>query len=443
MNIWDRFLDFESKQHLFDLKDKEGTCVWDIVRFYIYINLLWDYSTVSKPLKKKKNYLQYFKNVYKWISCCFTKKDYLFFLCSRNVLNNCYFDKNAENILDIIDHKNMIIIETYDIEFSKLGYKSKHILGLLPFSFISKLFVHKHYNFQPILELINEEFKTNNITIDYLDNLYRIFYIQKWFYSHFLRKWGIKKVFLTQNGIQKGLLAACRDLGITSIEFQHGIVDKGHLAYSYPHQTSYENCYVPDKILSFSDFWFNDCIIPSTEIIPIGNDYFTISPSNQLSQENNKNILVISADIFGEELSSFILSCLKKSFWKDYTFYFKLHPNQFFEYQKYCHKFEKYSNVVVMTNESDVPSLIDKTQYMLTIQSTAVYEALQKGNRVFLLKRNSYKRQEHIFKYQNVDLIDNEMEFEEKISSNFIIKQNSTPQFFVPFNFEIAKNIIS
>ena len=38
--IWDRFLDFEEKNHLFDLQDKYGTYYWDILRSHIYLLIL-------------------------------------------------------------------------------------------------------------------------------------------------------------------------------------------------------------------------------------------------------------------------------------------------------------------------------------------------------------------------------------------------------------------
>lgn len=48
----DKFLEFEKKNNLFHLKDKNGVFIWDIIRFDIYISLLWTPDTSIKQKKK-------------------------------------------------------------------------------------------------------------------------------------------------------------------------------------------------------------------------------------------------------------------------------------------------------------------------------------------------------------------------------------------------------
>lgn len=442
-NIWNRFLSFEARHNLFNLTDEKGIYIWDIVRFDIYIDILWGNNpTITNKTRKKRNYLHLFKAPLYYFRSLFVKSDYLFFLASRNKDGEKLIDKNAYNsIKQCLSVKKKIIgIESYADCFSsdlkECGFQL--LLPSLPLYIISKILKKQNYNFDPILSLVKTEFPESKIDNSYLNSLYHLFYTQRRFYRFLLKRWGIKKTFLTQNGIQKGLIAACHDLNIPVYEFQHGIVDQGHIAYSYP-SDNITNVYLPNKIVALSDFWFKDCILPfACKTISIGNDYFVpnkLESPNDFFQRKGK-ILVVSADVFGIELANFIKQCIVDSILKNYKFYFKLHPNQFNEYNYYSTLFKDYNNVIIIQNEKDIPTLIGETEAMLTIQSTAVYEGLQKGISTYILKKSSYMRQAHLFKLPNVFLIDNVSDFKNQIvrqsSSQELLK--NTPQFFIPFD---------
>lgn len=427
LNIWDKFLAFESENRLFDLKDSKGNFVWDMVRFDIYINLLWSYSSN----KKKTDILSAFYRLWTFSKVLFLKKKYFFYITSRNQYNGCLIDQNAYSAIKSFPAQDVVLLESFaDLRTSKLGYGGIDMFGGLPLFIFSKLGYFPQYDFETIIKCVNKEFPQNRVTSSDLSNLYKIFYIHKCVYKFLFRKLGIKKVFLTQNGIQKGLISACRDLSISIVEFQHGIVDRGHIAYSYPIMEELENkVYLPDKIMALSDFWFNDCFLPRVQISAVGNDFF--AEKRVLVSGKSKTVLIISADVFGETLSDFLLRYLSDPFLMGYSFYFKLHPNQFDDYEIYCDRFASYKNVIVIKNEMSVPQLIEKTSVLFTIQSTAVYEALQLGGKVILLKESSYRRQEHIFTFPNVYLVGDRDELVQALKSE---KINSHPLFFKEFD---------
>lgn len=448
-NIWTHFLSFEERHNLFDLKDEKGTYIWDIVRYMIYIDILWgDNSTVpniAKPQRKKFRFLNvlfcYFKSL-------FVKGDYMFFLLSRNKYGEKFIDKNAYNAIQqsLSAKKRIIGIETYfDCSFSDLKQSDFHLLlPMLPlYGRLSKILRKRNYNFDSILSLVRTEFPECKIESSYLNSLYRLFYIQRSVYRFLLKRWSIQKVFFTQNGIQKGLIAACHDLNIPVYEFQHGIVDQGHIAYSYP-AVNIANVYLPDKIAALSDFWFKDCILPYTcKIVSVGNDYFVPQKgenSDDFARRKGK-ILVVSADVFGVDLSDFVQQCMADPILKDYKFYFKLHTNQFSEYDYYSTLFDSEDNIIVTRNEKDIPTLIDETEAMLTIQSTAVYEGLQKGMPIYILKKSSYSRQERLFALPNVFLIDNVSDFRNNITRHSQKREQmkDIPQFFTSFNVDLFR----
>ena len=81
------------------------------------------------------------------------------------------------------------------------------------------------------------------------------------------------------------------------------------------------------------------------------------------------------------------------------------------------------------------------TDVLLTIQSTAVYEGLQQGERICILKKSSYMRQEHIFHYKNVFLIDNPEDFKNVLLADD--NCNEHPIFFLPFNKELFEKTVN
>lgn len=260
----------------------------------------------------------------------------------------------------------------------------------------------------------------------------------KFFISLFRRK-RTKAIFITQNGVQKGLFSAANFLGIKTYEFQHGIVDKGHLIYSYPNVAFIEKqVNLPKYIFSFSDFWFKDVFLPDVNILPLGNDFF----SKRIEKNNQKSdiITVVSADVFGSLLSKFLTNSLNYNIFKEYKIFFKLHPNQFSQKGYFKSKFASYPNIEVISNEYSIHELLEISETLLTIQSTAVYEALQAKNRVLLLKESTYNRHKRVFDNPNLHLVANETDILKALSTQ--INERYAVNYFSAFDENVLKEAV-
>ncbi len=438
--ICDRFLSFEEEQGMFNLRDSKGRPVWDILRYHIYSNLIYgDYKKKSHQVSR--DYIYKCKVLFKWLKSLFIRSKYLFYLASRNKKNDGkLFDKNADDVLKCLSGHDCIIIESFSrVDSSDLSYDMGFLLANFPFSLLYRIYPAPSFDFTGIYRTVKAQFPSLSISIIELRRIYIRFYAQRAFYKFFLKRWKIRKVFLVQNDIQKGLIAACKELGIAIYEFQHGIVEHGHMAYSYSPRTKPSDVYLPDTIFSLSKFWFKDLTMPGVHVLPIGNNNFWIMPVSK-EAGSGKNILVISADVYGEELSSFVKECVKDSFFNSYTFYFKLHPNQFGEKGWYIDYFRECANVEVITDEWDVPTLVRKSETILAIVSTAVYEGLQGNSRVCILKRDNYLAHKCLFNHPNVFLIDSRDDFKKSILGP--LKSNDEV-FFSSFNMDLFKQSLS
>ena len=432
-DFWDRFLTLEKENHFFDLQDKYGTYYWDILRYEVCPKLLW--KIASSSLKNRSfKYIttRIFSTLYEPFRLFFfsPKKENLFYLSSRNKVNGKLIDQNAKSVYDLFPEQNNLVIETFDNHnYLKNSY-------FLPQSLFRRLFKKgKNTDFSFLMKILESEFGRLPFNEAFLQEKLSNYYADIYFFSNLFRKKKIKRVFLTQNGIQKGLMRAAKNLNIPVFEFQHGIVDFGHLAYNYSKMDYKEGqVTLSDTIFSFSPFWFKELYLPNVKIVPIGNDYFYNPLAQIIDDIDNyvaKGILIISSNVFGKELSDFILK-IDKKYLENIPIYFKLHPNQFFEKEYYTKKLSSIKNIKIITNEQSVGELLKICSTMLAIQSTAIYEALQANRKVILLKKNSYLRHKHVFDKKNLHLVDTVDDFISALTTEIVIDPSAV--FFTPFN---------
>jgi len=433
-----QFVEFEKKNNLFDLTDTNGVYIWDIIRYDLYNKLKW--SSDDQPVIKKtrKNmfrvFLIRFVSLFQFIRDS-KKYENFFYLCSRNVKNGLLFDQNAFSVINSFDPGVNFLFETFSFENGKLLFNSSFYN--FPQFLHRKFYRDKSaFDYSFILEKIMEEFGVCPLDVKILKTLVRCYYSDLAFFKKLFRRKGIKRVFVTQNGIQKGLFSAAIELNIPSYEFQHGIVNYTHMAYSYP-DIVYKpgQVYLPNIIFSLSEYWYKDLNLPLVNIHPLGNDFFSEKIADL--DFNCNDITIISANVFGLQLSSFLLRYIDEPFLRDRKIYFKMHPNQFHEKEYYEIAFKSYANVEVITNEYSVAALLSKSQILLTIESTAVYEALQAGRKVFLLKEGNDIRHKDLSSNDNIYWVKDKDDLINALNSDFLI---NPVEFFSPFNKQILKN---
>ncbi len=433
--IWDKFLEFEKDHNLFALQDDRGTYFWDIVRFQVYIAILWGEST-----KAKRTFFFVLRKVV-FMLCDILRllfltksKENFFYMTSRNKdEKGQLFDQNSQAVYDCFSPKNSMVLESHYLQ----TYKNSKIRNkfLLPQLFYRHLSHYKKQDFSSIRNLIQEEFG-KEFDDSFFNKLMKTYYADCAFYSWLLKAKKIKRVFIVQNDVQKALMIAAKELGLPTFEFQHSVVDVGYLLYNYPKIDHTERQVIlPDTLLTFSPFWLQDVYLPNVKIVAIGNDYF-LKPLQEAVKNKGtaKGLTVISTDVFGQILSEFLVKSEIQKILQDIPVYFKLHPYQFGEKKNYEEKFKDFENLKVVTNEWSVGELLQQSDTIFAVQTTAIYEALQAQKKVIVLKRSSYERQQHIFEHSNLYLVDTEEEFADALAQE--IDRECKTEYFAPFEKE-------
>ncbi|WP_296028662.1 hypothetical protein [uncultured Treponema sp.] len=433
------FLRFEKKSDIFQIKNDKGIYIWDIFRYYIGCSLddenpnINSYKNIHNSLKicRLLKFPKYFFCFIYYLFFLFIsrkKYDNMFFVASRNQFDGDFIDQNSFDTYKLFKSKKNLVIESF------LRRKSKHynsdifftayLLPIIKLIYRPKISKTDKACIERICALLTSEFPNKIIKVHDLYGLLISFYRDIYLYKRILKQHKINKIFLTQNGIQKGMFYIASEMNIPLYEFQHGIIGNFHYAYSYPKIENLKDyIYIPTKFLTFSDYWCNSLYTPIKNVC-IGNNYF--SKSVQKRTDASK-ILVISADVFGKQLAYVIKNAINNNIIKSTDVIFKLHPNQYFEKTYFDDFFDK--EVTVYTNEYSVNELLEESKCMITVCSTAVYEALQSKTKVLIYEYDMYKDLSLLFNDKNLFLFSNIDELKQDINTT-VSDDYKAPVFF-------------
>jgi len=431
-----KYFDFEIRNKLFDVKDNKGNYIWDIFHYEVYMSCIETENEQHNIEYKTKRLYSILRTLRAMIYTLLPiKRENFFFLASRNRIEGKSFDHNSYDIYKLVDSKSCFLYETYSLEncIYELPRGSASVKNCL-FKLFSRFIQVDKDTIEILYKITKSQLPDFKLSITYFFYLYKLFYFDLWFYKKLFKLHGTKKVYLTQNGIQKGLFYAAKKLGINLIECQHGVVYIGHMAYSYPdYPHIIEKTYMPFLISAMSNFWFSDFNLPTKKVV-LGNTYY----SKTVERRCQNFILIISSMLIGADLLEFIKPIVACSSEK---FVFKLHPNEFCNVDFYKNEFKDFENISVYTNEYTISELLCGAKKMITVGSTCVYEALQARVPVILYTKSHYYYQHsHILNHKGISLCDSTDKLFE------LLKKDSSFEptvFFEPFKEEKAKEIIN
>lgn len=435
MKLVDDFLKFERDNNLFEIKDKYGFMVWDTIRYCVGGQIIRNAGMGFSSNKENYNTSWFFafKRIVLFIiyTICHIKSNFLFILTSRDYRDDEYMDVISDGLYELANKKNIYVLETtfnWDRGNYKYGKVSPSIFTLL-------LRLNKsNYDFSQIKYIVEQAFPNVTFNVREWESLYKMFITQYYFYNFFFKISKIRKVFYVQNGIYKGIVAAAKKNGITTIEFQHGQISRNHLMYSY-HQcfSQYTGLYNPDMLLTFSPVWLNKCVLPGTRIIPVGNDFC----HNVVAKKDNieKKILVVSSIFHAKLLINLVkeISSIDNGFY----FYYKLHPDEYKSFSYYRETLAKYGNVKIIADEYSISELLENVELSLVIQSTVMVETLDVGRTVFVYRKLDYEVMDYLFDEEGIYFFDDPLSFVE-CYNGINKKENVSGRFFGKFNRDAA-----
>jgi hypothetical protein len=184
--------------------------------------------------------------------------------------------------------------------------------------------------------------------------------------------------------------------GIPTIELQHGIMGKNHIAYNFSDKRFVST--FPQYIFLFGEYWKEGARFPisNEQIKVVGWPYYEeklVKYDKNSKMKNNEKrlkILFLSQGTIGKQLSLFAKQLCKDSQDK-YKIIYKLHPGEYSRWKvEYPWLIDK--NIEIVDNNSvDIHFLFSQADVQVGVYSTAIYEGLGYGLRTIIVKLFGYE----------------------------------------------------
>lgn len=426
------FIEAEVNLKLFKLKTN-GINWWDIVRHDIYYEIFFKLN--GKTINENQD-SRLFKRIYnfslriyltlrlKFLSFFF-KYDLIILRSPRLKINiKKYIDPILDDIILSLNTKPLII-DQYPHSFpyfcSKKDYVGTSILN-------DVVLIEKYF-----LKKFNKKFDLKHFIIKRVN----FFFNEKKYYLKFFKYLNPKIIIMSSNGAQKSLFYCAKINKIKVIEAQHGLINLFHPLYSYPDIIKKGSLKtLPDVLLTFSDYWNYQAHFPVSKIYSIGNNHKQIKKNNK----NSKNVLFVGANIYEDVIDDMLTkaSCT----FKQINFFYKLHHNQFHYSKKIEKIYKNYPNIKVINDQKSAEQLLEDCFLLVCIQSTLVYQALDVGINICIIRDYDYHVHHDIFNHNKVSIVKDIHELN-KILNNRNLLDNVliSRKFISSYDSEIIKKL--
>lgn len=440
----EKFLNFEEKLNLFDLKI-DNTYIWDYIRYQTNLALLKELNIVKYSHIFDKN----------------TTFDILTTISrqiSNSILKNPLINAKQSDILLITHPRRKMLDDNYywdiytdyfesDIEFSHCSIEySNHGSHFYPpknqnlfyFDFlelitsIKKQFITIKLSQEELEEIKKLEKEINiefNVIIDLKERIISILKEKKRYqygFSLLLNK--IKPEIVIEvvgyslpNMVLNEL---CKEKKIPTIEIQHGIISKFHFPYDQPNLNR-ESTVSPDYLFTFGDYWNKNAQfpIPESNIFSVGYPHFEKSLTH--SNKNKNVILFISQETIGKKLSKLAVELSKKIKTHKFKIVYKFHPNETHNWKKEYSWLAEEDNIEVIDNKDvSLYDLFPQSVVQIGVYSTALYEGLGFSLPTFIYTIDGYQYTE--------DLLEKNFAFEVKNCDDILKALENIDTFIKP-----------
>jgi len=405
--LCERMWELEGKHGLLEL-EINGVLVWQYMRMKIYYDIAEKTKVLEEAHAHKQTIVGTIKKIYSY-----SRGVLLFnpFIGCKNIIDEIIIDHPRSKLLgnkniDIYTYyylkkiestrKTYIVLERPFFNECHIKTDKKNRKYLDIFILIGKIYsvfnpariTNREYAVLDMIEdAVNLEFNINTDLRNQMINGIGQFHINYKLYKKLFSTVKPRKLSVLVGYAYGDAIKAAKDLGIETVEIQHGTFSKYHLGYSFPGRVK-DLDYFPDKFMAWGEYWKKLNVIPLSEknIIISGFTHF-----NNLRERytdvvrNPRQILILSQGALGPQIADNILEQIESLI--SYPIVYKLHPGEYSRWQEYTSlvKLSKYPNVSIVKDE-DLYRLFAESAFQIGVFSTALYEGLGFDCRTILLE---------------------------------------------------------
>jgi len=434
------FYEMEEAEALFDRQSDDGTFYWDIVRYNVFVGLQREYggpyrnpvsTSKASPIATGKNAIKALLNGFTRQYLVSLEPEYLFYTFQRTLTGSKLLDTISDPLFELLGEQ-AIAIEAANRE-------SISVLDMLlrRRTRVPTPFTYDPPEAGPVQRMADTLAASVAMYFDRVPNVAGLvrepLATYKQYKEHFravFARHKPKAVIVANNGPLKGLFAAARDMGIPTIELQHGTPSVESPFWSYPTSipSTHPGLTLPTACLAFSEYFTRLVHFPVAHTYAIGNDYLYQAPTANTVDA----VSIISAYMYQDELVRLALA-LAESF-PTRPIYFRLHPHQFPQKAAIAEQMSHRRNIVVQSDEMSLAELFEVCTFVIGVHSTVLYSALQARKKVMVYKISNYFFLRDLFPF--VELFDGAADAVTLIRTHAdsFPDMNRAPTFFEPLD---------
>ena len=262
-----------------------GEKAWPILRWHYAYTI--DTKSSAKP--RRKNILDLIHEVFYGFLNWFGKTKFLFFSDSeqstRRLIDGEYYDRLVDPIIDQLTSKTCLLIEIPSPKHRPRKYThTRRITSYTPIEIIARIFVL----FEELIHIENGEILKSvqakyGVTLED-EKILRLYYVKKRLYNILYKCLQPRAIFFVEYYRDIARVKAAKELGIKTIEVQHGSIGSEHPAYNS--HIKIDPDYYPDLLFTYGEGEkknpTNGFFYKSDQIYPVGN--FIIDHVNESYQ---------------------------------------------------------------------------------------------------------------------------------------------------------------
>lgn len=219
-------------------------------------------------------------------------------------------------------------------------------------------------------------------------------------------------IFLEEGsyGGRSYILKWARDKGITTAEFQHGVVSRNQPAYNYGKHiwgSAYES-YLPEYLLTFGQYW-NEQIETPSKTVAVGSPFLCKIGSAQAEhkrdgESDRKIVLFISSGTAPDLAKKIVIELSEKLNKRVFDIVFRPHPG---ERPLVRDRYSELFGIGIDFSYENIYDMLPKVECIVSVEASCVnFEAMMFTKKIYLLE--SEMSQYHVgssafLKYSNTD----------------------------------------
>lgn len=187
------------------------------------------------------------------------------------------------------------------------------------------------------------------------------------------------------------LACAAGDLGITTVEIQHGLINS-HEAYWYEDVSSLGK-YLPDYLFTYGTWWNENIKMPDcTKAVAVGYPFLEAQINFEKKTEQFM-LAVFSSPATGVVLSKFVVENIKTLLLNNVKVIYKLHPVEYMVWRREYPWLAECKEIQIIDDETNVYEILNHADMAIAVNSTVLYEAVSYPEmKIGVLKRENIER---------------------------------------------------